>query len=251
MISRSSLVALALVCSALRCEAAPLSFNGVELGQKWDAFLKAHPRAEVFTLDAPKPREEQLAEAAQQKQVVLIERLPNQALPSGVYYFDQHSLVRATFTAESGGRNLKGFGLKGLQMPIKESVSSLGSPTFIGTTVSPFSSWRGVILLWTTDRQCAYAEFSWGQGANPSLAIAQLTLIDDPWRATSVRLKTIWPAIAAPNPDDETRQRQVIAMLEEIEPRSTDNIGPLQPAPMLNLWSMRNDNPRNFGRRTK
>ncbi len=65
------LVALALVCGALRCEAAPsLSFNGVKLGQKWDAVLKAHPKAKVFSIpfdNVPMPKAQRLKVEAKTK----------------------------------------------------------------------------------------------------------------------------------------------------------------------------------------
>jgi len=80
-----------------------------------------------------------------------------------------------------------------------------------------------------------YARVTWPLENERVPTSVDVWLIDAPWRGTNPKFKAIWPNTVLPNQDDETRRRELFALLEELRPHSTDNIEKLEPAPAYRL----------------
>jgi hypothetical protein len=233
------LVALALV--SVRCEAAPLSFNGVELGQKWNEFLKAHPKAEIYLSqfdDNGLTKAQEIEREGKKKEGMLVEFGSKKLTQVALYFFQNRSLTQAVTTTNLDVRGERGFisrSLLDLKPSLRKVLDELGPPTSQGVTKPEVSSrkWRHLMLVWKRPTQCAYVLVMWPLGREIVPTAVVVCLDDAPWRSTNPGFKTSWPAILPPNQDDETRRRQLIALLEELRPHSTDRIEALKPASAL------------------
>ena len=235
MISRLPLVALVLVCGVARCEAAPLSFNGVQLGQKWEAFVKAHPKAEVLWPSDEEmllTKTQQLAKEAKKKQPSLVEQRSKE-LFSVFYSFTNGSLTQATFISNF---NTNKRGLQTLSASLNKILVALRNPNCQGVSTVEVGGPRGSMLVWTTPTQSAFARIEWHEEGETGYNVIVLCLVDAPWRATTPKFQTFWPAVLSPTPDDEARRLQLFALMEHIRPRSTEHIEQLKPAPAINLF---------------
>lgn len=231
---RVPFLALVLLCGAVRCEAAPsLSFNGVRLGQKWDEFLKAHPNAKVgsFSIsERPMTRQQELAREAQRKEAGLIAELRNKPISDGMFFFNQQVLRELWLVSSSSGRAYTPNSVKSLRPVIQQLLAELGPPEFQG--VMGEDRGRGIVLMWKSPHQCAFAFFQWGVEERRIRPGVTLIMIDAPWRAAKLgfRAPWAWPAIHKPKEEDETRRRELFALMEELRPHSTDHIEELKPA---------------------
>lgn len=241
MISRFPLVVLALVCGIVRCEAAPLSFNGVELGQRWDAFLKAHPGAEVFWPSDDEmslSKAQRLVKAGKRKSEMLLETRTNKLLSFGTYFFENRILKQSTLLNDLNGHDGRVFvprSFEALRPSLQSVLAELGAPTAQGVTKpnAHGGDWRQTLLVWKKPTQCIFVVATWPKDKEHVPTTVEFHLVDAPWRATNGGFITLWPTILAPNQDDEARRRQLMALLEELHPHSTDRIEVLKPASAL------------------
>ncbi len=223
-------VALVLVCT--HCEAAPLSFNGVKLGQKWEAFLKAHPKAKVGSFSLQQKaisKEQELARERRRSDALLVE-LGNKPISSGMFFFNQQVLREVWLVGKPSGRVYTPNSVKSLRPVIQQLLTELGPPEFQG--VMGEDRGRGIMLMWKSPRQCAFAFFQWGAEERRIRPGMTLIMTDAPWRVAKLGFKSswAWPAIHKPKEEDETRRRELFALMEELRPHSTDHIEELKPA---------------------
>ena len=234
---------------SVRCEAAPLSFNGVELGHKWDAFLKAHPKAEVFLPSDDElslTKAQQLAKAGKRKSQMLIETQLNRPFPFAIYFFESRVLKQATLLKDSNqndGRVFVPRNFKALRPSLQSVFIELGAPTSIGVTKpnAPVGDWRQTLMVWKKPTQCVFVVATWPKEKERVPTTVEVHLVDAPWRATNGGFITLWPAVLAPNQDDEMHRRQLAALMEELRLRSIDQIETLKPAPSLAVGFKMND----------
>ena len=222
---------MVLVCGALRCEAAPsLSFSGVRLGQKWDEFLKAHPKAKVsLDYDNGLTRAQAFTQERKKPYGTLIE-IGKKPLEEVFYIFHNRVLDGAWFPFDFYGDRFVSKGLSDLKPSLQEIVRELGAPTSYGTMTQSgkySGTFRESLLVWQRPTQCAFARVSWPlfKGRNPPTWVL-LSLVSDPWRAPTSN----WPLVLAPDREDKTRLRQLLILLEKIRPHSTDGMVELKPA---------------------
>ncbi len=223
-----------LFCRSAQCQAKPLSFDGVHLGQKWSEFLKGHPKVEVFL---PSDEEEemtkaqQLARASKRGEATLDETLENGSFSDAFYGFDHGSLTSATFGTSSRigiKRNLVA-----LKAPLRQLLIELGTPTAQGTIPTEFKD-NAPLLVWETPTQTAIARIDWPSLPEESgFCGVAVSILDVPWRVTKPSWM-IWPPILAPNKEDLVRTHQLMALLEGLHPGSTKHIEALKVAPGIN-----------------
>lgn len=234
------LLVVALVC--VRGEAAPLSFSCVELGQKWDVFLKAHPKAEIMLSQFDNnglTKAQEVEREGKKKEGVLVEVGSKKPFGDALYFFHERSLVQVSFfSARLNIRDEHGSvarSLLDLKPALRKLLDELGAPIKIGVTVNGGKRHQ-TLMVWTRPTQSAFAMLSWPLDKKPVATQVVLGFVNAPWRATNSSFRTSWPAVLAPNQEDETRRRQLVALLEELHPNSTERIEQLKPAPAINLF---------------
>jgi hypothetical protein len=233
MFARYLVVALILVCAKAECQTKPLAFNGVRLGQRWSEFLKAHPKAELFMpyesgMELIKAKD--LVAAGKQKTVQLVEDRIGELFVGTIYLFDKSSLVRTMFLTERNPRKTE---LATLKEPLSKLLVALGNPTAQATTSADYGDGHRLMLVWKTPTQSAYANIVWPLNKEKSPTYIELQLINAPWRTTNSSTTSVWPSILPADKQDEEHSRQLIALMEQLRPHSTDGIQELAPAPAI------------------
>ena len=246
--SRLLVIQSILVFAVMPCQAKPLSFNGVQVGQKWEPFLKAHPKAEVFwpsDEEMELSKAQQLQRQSQRKEALLIESVENQQLKSAIYFFQDRSLTQAIWGTDLNVRGSISKGLVELKPSLQKMLSELGAPTEQGITeLNGYSSGeRRMLLTWRTATQCAFAVVTWPTGKERVATSFELHLVNARWRTAKPGFETIWPAVLPVAPQDEIRRRELYALLEKLQPHSTAGIGKLTPAPSVGLSQPVIENP--------
>lgn len=233
------LVALSLV--SVRCEAAPLSFNGARLGQTWDEVTKAYPKAWIISRDlgggrnlSSLTRKQTLALASKSTPLFLINAVQGTPFWFGTFVFSGKKAVFIAIRPNTlPGKNSAEVNSVGV--PLKEVLAQLGTPTGFGV-VADGEVERRDVLIWEGQKQCAYVDLWWT--SHSEKARFCLTLVDRPWASLQPESKNRLlskPYILQPNQEDEKRRHRLFALLEQLQPKSTTKIRLLQPVAGIDL----------------
>ncbi len=236
------LLSLILGCGFARVahsEAAPsLSFNGVKLGQGWEEFLKAHPKAGVFdggynngNNRSLLTAKQKLDRAAKRSEALLALDLDGAPFSYGLFFFSQRKLIRIQAGADFSLYQLRHISEEAnvLSKPLKQVLFDMGAPTGYGISAGADDK-REMLLVWERQGQCAYAELSWPRKEGEEAQFF-VVLLDRPWSSLkpTPEWPRRWPVLMRPNQDDETRRRWLFALMEQIQPNSTNHIRLLKP----------------------
>lgn len=180
---------------------------------------------------------QQLAKASTRKSGFLVETRKDKPLPFAFYFFDNRILTQAGLFNDLNqeGRDVVPTGFESLRPCLQSVFQELGAPTAQGVTRPNGSGldWRQMLLVWEKPAQCAYAVITWPLSNERVPATVEVHLVNASWRATNGGFILVWPAVLAPTLTDETRRRQLLALLEKVRPRSSDHIKALPSAPLL------------------